>query len=302
MPLAGKKVSALPPAKAPSARARQLAAELRRLRETSGLTGDEVASRLGWSASKVSRIETSRSSVVMGDLRQLLDQYQVSGSARDRLTELCRTADQRGWWDAYGDTLEYSYSTFIALENDAESERFYGQMIVPGILQTSQYAEAVIRGGLLAAPPGEIARRVQARMTRQRLLTKDEPLQLSTVLDEAVLRRQIGGPEAMSAQIAHLIEMAGRPNITMQIMPFTRGAHIGLTGTFALLRFPGPPPSYIAYLENLTTEFFVESEAEAYQYALSFDRLSEIALDPEQSIVFAAQIARELTKGELASE
>ena len=284
----------MPPAKPPSARARQLAAELRRLREALGLTGEEVASRLQWSASKVSRIETSRSAVTTGDLRSLLDLYQVSGSTRERLAELGRTANQRGWWDAYGETLSYGYSTFLALEDDAESERFYGQMLIPGIFQTSRYAEGIMRASLLAAPPGAIARRVEARMTRQRLLTKADPLHFSAVLDESVLRRQVGGADIMVDQISHLIEMAERPNISMQIIPFARGAHIAMTGSFSLLRFPGPTASYVVYLENMTGELFIENEAESYHYSLAFDRLSELALSPKESINFAAQIAHEI--------
>jgi transcriptional regulator with XRE-family HTH domain len=286
----------LPPARPPSARARRLAAELRQLREALGLTGEEVATALSWSASKVSRIETSRTAISLGDLRILLDHYNVAGSTRERLTELGRTANQRGWWEAYGDTLGFNYSTFIALEEDSESERFYGQMFVPGILQTTGYAEEIIRSGFLAAPPGEIARRVQARKTRQQLLTRDPPLQLRVILDEGALRRQIGGPEVMGDQIAHLIDAAGKSNIVLQILPFTLGAHIGVAGSFTLLTFPGPPTgSQIVYLENLTDELFIESEAQAYQYSLAFDRLSELALAPEESITFASQIMRAIT-------
>ena len=290
-----KKVPSLPQSRPPSARARRLAAELRQLREAVGLTGEDVASALGWSASKVSRIETSRTAVALGDLRNLLDHYNVSGSTRDRLTELGRTANQRGWWEAYGDTLGFNYSTFIALEEDSESERFYGQMFVPGILQTSRYAEEIIRVGFLAAPPGEIARRVQARLTRQRLLARDNPLQLRVILDEGALQRQVGGPEVMAEQISHLIGMAGNQNIILQILPFSMGAHIGVAGSFTLLTFSGPTVSQIVYLENLTDELFIEGEAQAYQYSLAFDRLSELALGPEESITFATQVARAIT-------
>jgi transcriptional regulator with XRE-family HTH domain len=258
------------------------------------MTGEEVASRFDWSASKVSRIETCRSPVTAADLRRLLDLYEVPEPIRQRLTELCRTASQRGWWDTYGETLSFDYSTFIALENDAESERFYGQMMLPGLLQTSQYAEAVVRVGLLAAPPGEIARRVQARMARQRLLAKDGTLRLSVVLDEGALRRQVGGPDVMADQIAHLIRMAEHPNVTLQVLPFAKGAHVAMPGSFTLLRFPGPVPSYVAYLEHMTDELFIENEGEAYHYSIAFDLLSELALQPEESVALAAQIAREI--------
>lgn len=258
------------------------------------LTGDEVAARLKWSASKVSRIETGRSAVSAGDLRMLLDLYEATGSARERLTELGRTATQRGWWDAFGDILGSGYSTFLALEDDAESERFYAQMIVPGILQTERYAGEIMREGLLTAPPAEVARRVQARMTRQRLLTRSDPLNLSVILDESALRRRVGGDDVMAGQLAHLIEMAGLPNVTLRVLPFAAGAHIAMDGSFVVLRFPGPVPSYLVYLEHMTGALVIENEGEAYHYALSFDRLRGGALEPEDSISFIAQIAHEM--------
>jgi hypothetical protein len=257
------------------------------------LTGDEVATRLKWSASKVSRIETGRNALSAGDLRMLLDLYAVSGSLRDRLLELGRTAGQRGWWDAFGDILGSGYSTFLALEADAESERFYAQMIVPGILQTEQYAEEIMRTGLLAAPPGEIARRVQARMTRQKLLTGNDPLELSVILDEGALRRRVGGADVMNGQLSHLIEVADLPNVTLQVLPFAEGAHVAMSGSFVVLRFPGPVASYLVYLEQMTSQLVIENEAEAYHYALSFDRMRGTALAPEDSIGLIAHIARE---------
>ena len=284
----------MPASKPPSARGRQLAAELRRLREAALLTGDEVATRLTWSASKVSRIETGRSAVSAGDLRLLLDLYAASSSQRDRLVELGRTAGQRGWWDAFGDILGSGYSTFLALEEDAESERFYAQMIVPGILQTERYAGEIMRTGLLAAPPGEIARRVQARMTRQKLLTRNDPLELSVILDEGALRRRVGGADVMTGQLSHLIAMAELPNVTLQVLPFADGAHMAMAGSFVVLRFPGPVASYLVYLEQLTSQLVIENEAEAYHYALSFDRMRGTSLEPEDSISFIAQIAREM--------
>lgn len=257
------------------------------------MTGEEVATRLTWSASKVSRVETGRSAVATGDLRMLLDLYEVSGSLRDRLLELGRTAAQRGWWDAFGDILGSGYATFLALEDDAESERFYAQMIVPGILQTERYAEEIMRTGLFTAPPGEIARRVQARLTRQKLLTRNNPLGLSVILDESALRRRVGGAEVMIGQLSHLIEVAQLPNVTLQVLPFSGGAHMAMDGSFVVLRFPGPVPSYLVYLEQMTGQLVIENEAEAYHYALSFDRLRGAALEPEDSISFIARIADE---------
>ena len=229
-----------------------------------------------------------------GDLRMLLDLFEATGSQRDRLLELGRTAAQRGWWDAYGDILGSGYSTFLALEDDAESERFYAQMIVPGILQTDQYAGEIVRMGLLAMPPGEVARRVQARMTRQKLLTRNDPLELSVILDESALQRRVGGADVMTRQLSHLIEVAELRNVTLQVLPFANGVHIAMDGSFVVLRFPGPVPSYLVYLEQMTSQLVIENEAEAYHYALAFDRMRATALEPEDSISFIAQIAREM--------
>jgi Domain of unknown function (DUF5753)/Helix-turn-helix domain len=260
------------------------------------MTGEDVASRRGWSASKVSRIETARTAVTGGDLRALLDLYHVTGSLRDRLAELGRTANQRGWWDAFGDTLRHGYSTFLALENDAESERCFMQNVVPGILQTAPYAEALMRAVFLASPPGEILRRVQVRVNRQQLLTKEYPLELITILDESVLRRWLGGPDVMTGQLRHLIEMAKCPNVTIQVLPFATGPHISMNGPFVVLRFPGPSTSDIVYLENMTSELFIENEAEAFHYSLAFDRLREMALGPAESLNYIAQIGREINQ------
>src|SRR6201996_5731743 len=188
--LTPKEVSALAERRSPSVRARQLASELRRLREEATLTGEEAAGALGWSPSKVSRIETGKTAVTVSDLRRLLDLFDVTGVRRDRLIELGQTARQRGWWDAYADTLRSDYSTLIALEGDAESERLWAPIMIPGILQTEAYAQVITRATTIISPPGEVARMVTARMNRQKVLTREDPLQQATILDEAALRRQ----------------------------------------------------------------------------------------------------------------
>ena len=149
----------MPDKRAPSVRARQLAAELRRLRDETRLTGEEVGERLGWSPAKVSRIETARTAITAADLSRLLDLYDVAGQRRDRLTELGRSAGERGWWDAYADTLGPEYATLIAMEAQAEHARWYAAQIVPGLLQTEAYAREIIASTLLISPPGEIERR-----------------------------------------------------------------------------------------------------------------------------------------------
>lgn len=255
------------------------------------LTGEEAAGRLGWSPSKISRIETGQTGPSPADLRRLLDLYEVSGTQRGRLESLGQSAGQRGWWDAYSDTLGPEYTALIALEAEAESVRWYAPMLVPGLLQTEEYARSVISSGLLIAPPGEIERRVQVKMTRQKVLARDDPLTLDVILDEAAILRMVGGPEVMRGQLAHLVSMADRPNITVQVLPLDAGAHPATTGEFTILAFPDLVAPDVVYLENMTSDLYVEQEAEVYRYGMAFDRLRTLAGPSGKSAAFLATAA-----------
>jgi transcriptional regulator with XRE-family HTH domain len=281
----------LPVRRPPSVRARQLAAELRRLREAETLTGEAVAARLGWSPSKVSRIETGRIAVTAADLQRLLDLYKVPGSLRKRLVELGRKASQRGWWDAYADATTEEYSTLIALESDAESERHFAPIIVPGLLQTEEYALEITSASLLMPSPGEVSRLSQVRMMRQKVLTRDTPLRLHVVVDESVLKRKVGSPETMKGQLLHLVELAGRPNVIIQVLPLTAGPHLALSGVFTVVRFPEESAVDVVYLQEMTSDLFIEDEKEVHRYGLAFDRLRELALSEEESVALIARIA-----------
>lgn len=277
--------------RAPSVRSRQLAAELRRLRDDAALTGEDVAARLGWSGAKVSRVETARTAIAPADLLLLLDVYDVSGQQRERLTELGRTARQRGWWDTYADMLGPEYATLIALEADAESVGWYAAQIVPGLLQTEEYAREIIRSTLLISPPGEIERRVQVRIARQRVLTREHPLRLSVVLDEAAIERVIGGPEVMRGQLTHLAEVSQRANIDLRVLPNAVGAHPAITGEFTILRFPELIAPDVVYLENMTSSIYVERETEVFRYSLAFDGLTALSLGLGDSAALLAERA-----------
>jgi transcriptional regulator with XRE-family HTH domain len=278
----------------PSVRSRQLAAELRRLRETAGLTGDEVAARLSWSPAKISRIETARTMVSPADLQAVLDLYEVSGGNRDRLTELGRAARQRGWWDTYADLLGPEYATLIALESDAQMVRWYAAQIVPGLLQTEDYAREIIRSTLLISPPGEIERKVQVRMSRQRVLDAEVPPRLSVILDESVLRRAVGSAEVMREQLRHLVQAASRPNVDLRVLPYAAGAHPSVTGEFTILSFPERDAPDVVYLENMTSNIYVEREAEVFLYTLVFERLAPMAMGPEDSVSLITELADHL--------
>ncbi|WP_182885248.1 helix-turn-helix domain-containing protein [Microbispora sp. H10885] len=277
----------------PTVRRRRLAGELRRLRERKELTLEDAAERLGWSAAKVSRIETARVGITSPDLTRMLDLYELADDRRAGLHALARTARTRGWWDAYADSLPSDYSAYIQLEADAAFIRSYDGMIVHGLLQTDEYAREIIRAALMGlSSPAEVERRVEVRMTRQRLLLRDEsPLRFWTVVDEAALTRRVGSEVIMREQHARLLEFADRDNVTIQVLPFAKGAHPATAGTFALLEFRETYDPNVVYVEGTTSNLYVESDAEIYRYSLAFDHLRAMALDPDESRRLIARLA-----------
>ncbi len=269
--------------RAPSVRSRQLATELRRLRDAATMTGEEVASQLGWSPSKISRIETAQTAPSLPDLKRLLEIYGVTGTQKSRLELLGQSTGQRGWWDAYAEALGPEYTALIALEAEAESVRCFAAQMVPGLLQTERYAREVARAVSPFAPPGEIERRVQVKMARQKVLDKETPLRLTAVLDEAMTLRTIGGPEVMAQQFEKLISVAGQDNVTIHVLPLDVGGPPGLDGEFAIVSFADLIAPDVVYLEHMTSEIYEENEAAVYRHVMAFDRLVTLALDTDQS-------------------
>jgi transcriptional regulator with XRE-family HTH domain len=274
-------------------RRRRLAGELRRLRERGELTLEEASEKLGWSTAKLSRVETARVGLSSADLAHMLDFYQLDESKRPILHSLARTARTRGWWDAYADSLPSDYSAYIELESEAAFIRSYDGMILHGLLQTAEYAREITRAALMGlSSPAEIERRVEVRMTRQRLLLRDEnPMRLWTVIDEAALTRQVGTAAIMRDQYERLLELAGRDNVTIQVLPFTKGAHPATAGKFSIIEFRETYDPEVVYLEGMTSSLYVENDAEMYRYSLAFDHLQAIALDPGESTLLIARLA-----------
>lgn len=278
-------------------RNRRLAAELRRLRESVDLTGDDVAERLGWSASKVSRIENARQSPRLADVRKLLDLYGVEGAHRDQLVQLARDAVRKGWWEAFSDALPEEYASYIGLEMEAEQIWQWETEVVPGLLQTQAYARAVEEWShsTEVIPPSRVNARVEARLARQKVLDRQDPLRLSIVLDEAVLLRRYGDARVMHEQLRHLLELSDLPNIELQVLPLD-GPHPIATGSFTLLQFPqigGIKFHDVAYIEHLNGCSYLEEETETYRHRLSFERLSAEALGPAMSAEKISRIARD---------
>ena len=221
----------MPTRGAPTVRRRRLGIELRRLREEAGLTIDQVAQRLECSDSKISRIETGQVSATPRDVRDMLKIYEVGEEQRAELLQIAREARQKSWWQAYGDI---PVPPAVAFKADAFSMSIYQALAVPGLFQTKDYARAVLRAMRPELAPGQIERRVELRLARQPILTRDQPPALWVVLDEAALRRPIGGLEIMRKQLEHLLEAAAWPNVSVQVLPLKVGAHAGMGGRFII--------------------------------------------------------------------
>jgi transcriptional regulator with XRE-family HTH domain len=282
----------MPGTPSPTARGRRLRNELRRLREEAGLTHTEVAQRLEWSASKLSRIETGQSRVQTGDVRDLLEVYGVSDEAtRDALVQLAREARRRGWWTRYTDVL--GSGTYVGLEAEASVIHTYESQFVPGLLQTQDYARAVIRAGQTRPDPEALERRVTARMARQEILARSDPPEIWAILDEPVVSRPVGGPEVMREQLRHIIELSTRPNttLTIQVLPLSAGAHPGMNGPFVILEFQGPKDPPMVYLETATDGLYLEEPADVERYTLRFNHLVARALGPDESRTMIADLA-----------
>lgn len=278
------------PRRSPTIRRRRLGAELRRYRDAAGVTIEVVADRLGWSASKVSRIETGHTSATPRDVQDMLDIYGVNGIEAGELVQIAREARQKGWWHPFSPVLNGAY---VGLEAAASRISAYEQQVVPGLLQTDKYAIAMIRAARLGDTDREIEQRVRVRMARQALLIQDDPIDLWVVLDEAVVSRPVGGDEVMRDQLARLVDASLLPNVTIQILPFAAGAHAGMDGTFAILDFPDAEDPNVVYAENATGGLFLEKTDELRKYNEIFDTVRATALSPEESRTMIAMLAEE---------
>jgi transcriptional regulator with XRE-family HTH domain len=269
--------------RAPTVRERRLATELRRLREASGLTLEEAAQRLGWSKTKLSRIENVLRRVDVSEVDGLLELYGVTGERHEALIKFTSTAGQRDWWDA--EPLRTDYVTYIGLEAEAEALSCYSMGVIHGLLQTEEYAHHVIQAALMRSkPPSAVGRRVSVRATRQAVLTeRDEPLRFWSIIDEAVLRREIGGQEVMRAQYERLLELAELPNVTLQVMPAAAGAHPGVIGPFSILNFPEQYFPDVVYVESMTGALYIEDESQVHMHTLAFEQMQATALNPGES-------------------
>jgi transcriptional regulator with XRE-family HTH domain len=272
----------------PTNRRRRLGAELRRLREASGLTIDRVAEVLECSQSKVSRIETGQVSATPRDVRDMLELYRVDPARREAMVQIAREARQRGWWHKFVDVPD-GVPAYVGLETAATSIDVYMSLIVPALLQTADYAKAIIGAVRPDLPRAEIDRRVELRMSRQALLDRDDPPELRVLLDEAVLQRPVGGPAVMAAQLRRLLEDAERPAVTLRVLPIATGAHAGMDGPFTIFGFPAPAEPDVVALDSAADALYLEGPEDLRRYRRVFERLLPAALPPEESTAFIAR-------------
>lgn len=276
---------------------RQLGDELRRLREAAGYTTSEAAEALDCTKGKISRIENGRVTVRLPDLTAMLHAYQLSDdSVRDRLAALARRANRRrreGWWHQYGSVLGDTYRDYIEMETICDAIRTFQAQLIPGLLQTPEYGRAVTVASRAWQTPEQIDQFVQVRLARQERLVGEDPLDLWAVLAEGVLRQEVGGPGVMHAQLEHLVSMAEHPNVTIQVLPFSRGAHSGMFGPYLLLSFPRVSALDLVLTETPIGNIWMEQESEVHRFRELFDDARTSALPPTESLRLIRRIAKE---------
>ncbi|WP_217207197.1 helix-turn-helix transcriptional regulator [Streptomyces sp. AC550_RSS872] len=262
-----------------------LGSQLRRLREARGITREAAGYSIRASESKISRMELGRVSFKTRDVEDLLTLYGITDEQeRASLLSLAREANVAGWWHSYSDVLPSWFPTYVGLEGAASLIRAYEVQFVHGLLQTEAYARAVVKRGMRGASAADIDKRVALRLERQKyLLDEGGAPEFHIVLDEAALRRPYGDREVMRGQLHHLIEISQRPNVRLQIMPFSFGGHSGESGAFTILSFPESDLSDVVYLEQLTSALYLDKHEDVIQYEKALKELQQDSPGPDES-------------------
>jgi hypothetical protein len=277
----------------PTLRLRRLTAELRQGRERSNLTVTQAGKALGWTASKISKIETTETRrITPSDLDKMLDLYKIDDPAkREALHALAKDAKQRGWWSKYREV--FGDEALPDFEAEASVIRCFEGLVIPGLLQTPAYAEALFQGGRYTGAE-EVAKRVDARMNRREILSRFNPVHLRVVMDEAALRRRIGDTAIMAEQLKHLLYMAKMPNIDVQVLPFTAGSHAALVAPFSILEFPEHLAPPIVHVDTVTDSVFFEQPKDVERYSATFGDIQGTALSTTQSARFITDVLTSL--------
>jgi transcriptional regulator with XRE-family HTH domain len=271
----------------PTLRRRELGARLRQLRQNANLTADDVANRLMVSATKITRLETGARGVNLRDVRDLCALYQLGEEEQERLMSLARQSQERSWWQRF----DLPYSTYVGLETAATSIADFKSDVVPGLLQTQRYAQAIVEVTIPDPSPERVAQQVESRRERQRLLSDEPAVPFWAVIGEAAMRTNVGSSDVMREQLDVLVERAAQPNVDLQLLPFGAGAHPALNSTFTILHFQEDVPD-VVYVEGLMGDHYLESPTDIVRYRRVFDQLRAMALSPKDSIAQFAAIAK----------
>jgi Domain of unknown function (DUF5753)/Helix-turn-helix domain len=271
-----------------------LGAQLRRLRDLAGVSRDEAGYHIRASGSKISRLELGRVSFKERDVADLLDMYGVTGEQKDQLLQLTHEANATPWWQKYREVVPDWFQVYVGLEEAAALIRIYEVQFVPGLLQTEDYARAVVMQGSPNLSSEEIDSRVAVRMGRQKQFSKENPARLWAIVDEAALRRPIGSRDVLVGQINRLIDVTSEPNITLQVMPFKHGGHAAEGGAFTIMRFPEADLPDMVYMEYLTGAHYIDKPEDVELYAAVMERLSVAGTSPEKTRDILGDILKEL--------
>ena len=283
-----KDATYVPEVRSPTVRRRELGALLRALRTEKGLTVEQAAEHLLFSMSKLSRMETGHGIATPRDIRDLCGLYGVTDEAeRERMMQLAREGKQQAWWQSY----ELAYATYVGLEAEAVAISAFQSSVAHGLLHTAAYARAQHEGVMPKLSPDQIEMQIEAKLTRQRILTQGTPPLLSVVLDEAALHRMIGGRQVMAAQLARILEMSALPNVVVQVLPFEQGAHPAMESNFTILELTNATPG-VVFVEGLIGSTYLERPDDLARYQEIFGRLQSIALSPQDTAELIAKFIR----------
>ena len=292
-----KDATFVPEVRSPTVRRRELGALLRALRTQKGLTVEQAAERLMFSMSKLSRMETGHGAATPRDIRDLCDLYGVTDEAeRERMMALAREGKQQAWWQSY----DLGYATYVGLETEAVAISAFQSSVVHGLLQTADYARAGHEGAMPRLDPDQIEMQIEAKLTRQRILTRGNPPRFTVVLDEAALHRVVGGRQVMAAQLAKILDISALPNIVVQVLPYDVGAHPAVESNFTIVELPTPTPG-VVFVEGLIGSTYLERDDDLKRYREIFNRLQSIALSPKDSADLIVNLSRSYRDGSEAA-
>jgi len=284
----------VPEVRSPTVRRRELGALLRKLRTEKGLTVEQAADRLMISPSKLSRMETGHGVATVRDIRDLCDLYGVTDEAeRDHLANLAVEGKQQAWWQSY----DLGYATYVGLEAEAVVISAFQSSVIHGLLQTADYARAGHEGAMPKLDADQIEMQIEAKLTRQRILTRDDnPPRFTVVLDEAALHRVVGGRAVMAAQLGRILEISALPNVAVQVLPYEVGAHPAVESNFTIVELPDPTPG-VVFVEGLIGSTYLERDSDLTRYQKIFNKLQSIAMSPKSSIDLIAEFSHSYKSG-----